>query len=398
MVDAVLCMGVAILSKFIGVTNWGVQRMRKVICFVLMVAIISTWVVTVPSEAARIKDLVNVNGVRANKMIGFGLVIGLANTGDQATNVFFSIQTMVNLLQKLGVTVPQDRVNQLQFKNAATVMVTSELPAFARHGDRIDVVVSSMCDSRSLQGGTLLMTPLKGADSITYAVAQGPVSIGGFSIQGQAQDIQKNHPNVGRVAGGAIVEKELPDFFNSRKEISLSLKTTDFTTGSRVAKAINFKMKDVFAEPIDGRTIRVKVPKFYINNVSGFVTKIETLEVEPDSVAKVIIDERTGTVVMGENVRISTVAVAHGNLFVQITETPEVAQPAPLSRGQTAVVPRTNITVEEQDERLVIVPNGVGIGEVVTALNAIGVTPRDLIAILQAIKASGSLHAELEIM
>ncbi len=372
--------------------------MQKILS-ILLITIIASGVVWTPlSEAARIKDLVNIDGVRGNKLIGFGLVIGLANTGDQATNVFFSIQTMVNMLQKLGVTVPQDRVNQLQFKNAATVMVTSELPAFARQGDRIDVIVSSLGDSRSLQGGTLLMTPVKGADSITYAVAQGPVSIGGFSVQGSSQGVQKNHPNVGRVSGGATVEKELPDFFNSKKEISLSLKSTDFTTGSRVAKAINFKMKDVYAEPIDGRTIRVKVPKFYINNVSGFVTKIETLEVEPDTVAKVIIDERTGTVVMGEKVRISTVAVAHGNLFVQITETPKVSQPAPFSIGQTAVVPRTEITVNEEEERLLIVPKGVGIGEVVNALNAIGVTPRDLISILQAIKASGSLHAELEII
>jgi flagellar P-ring protein precursor FlgI len=372
--------------------------MGKSFLVVLITILMSVPIWADLSEAARIKDLANIRGVRANKLIGFGLVIGLANTGDQATNVFFSIQTMVNMLQKLGVTIPQDRINQLQFKNAATVMVTTELPAFARQGDRIDVVVSSLGDSRSLQGGTLLMTPIKGTDSITYAVAQGPVSIGGFSVQGLSQGVQKNHPNVGRIVGGGIVEKELPDFFNSKKEISLSLKNTDFTTGSRIAKAINFKMKDVFAEPVDGRTIRVKVPKFYINNVSGFVTKIETLEVEPDTVAKVIIDERTGTVVMGEKVRISTVAVAHGNLFVQITETPEVSQPAPLSTGQTVVVPRTDLTVEEEENRLLLVPKGVGIGEVVNALNAIGVTPRDLIAILQAIKASGSLHAELEII
>jgi len=350
------------------------------------------------AEAARIKDLTNVTGVRPNKIIGFGLVIGLDNTGDRATNVFFSIQTMVNMLQKLGVTVPQNRVNQLQFKNVATVMVTSELPAFSRQGDRIDVVVSSMGDSRSLQGGTLLMTPLKGTDSITYAIAQGPISIGGFSVQGIARGVQKNHPNVGRVVGGGLVEKELPEFFNEKKEISLSLKHTDFTTGSRIAKAINHKLRDVFAEPIDGRTIRVKVPKFYINNVSGFVTKIESLEVEPDTVAKVVIDERTGTVVMGENVRISTVAVAHGNLFVQIRETPQVSQPPPFSEGQTTVVPQTEITVEEEEKRLLVVPKGIGIGEVVNALNAIGVTPRDLIAILQAIKAAGSLHAELEII
>ncbi|NIP99216.1 MAG: flagellar basal body P-ring protein FlgI [Nitrospinaceae bacterium] len=373
--------------------------MRKAWTGSIVAALLVVWVGTSSVDAARVKDLVNISGVRANKLIGFGLVIGLANTGDRATNVFFSIQTMVNMLQKLGVTVPENRVNQLQFKNVATVMVTAELPAFARQGDRIDVVVSSMGDSRSLQGGTLLMTPLKGADSITYAIAQGPVSIGGFAVQGQARGIQKNHPNVGRVTGGALVEKELPEFFNAKSEISLSLKTTDFTTGARIAKAINFKMKDVFAEAIDGRTIRVKVPEFYKNNVPGFVTKIETLEVNPDTLAKVIIDERTGTVVMGENVRISTVAVAHGNLFVQIQEAPEVSQPAPLSRrGQTVVVPRTDVEVEEEENRLMVVPRGVGIGEVVNALNAIGVTPRDLIAILQAIKASGSLHAELEII
>lgn len=368
--------------------------------FVMAVILMTVCVQTMApvANAARIKDLVNVEGVRANKLIGFGLVIGLANTGDRATNVFFSIQTMVNMLQKLGVTVPQNRVNQLQFKNVATVMVTAELPPFARQGDRIDVVTSSMGDSRSLQGGTLLMTPIKGADSITYAVAQGPVSIGGFSVQGLSRGVQKNHPTVGRIVGGAVVEKELPNFFNSKEEISLSLKNTDFTTGSRIAKAINHKLRDVFAEPVDGRTIKVKVPKFYINNVPGFVTKIETLEVEPDAIAKVIIDERTGTVVMGENVRLSTVAVAHGNLFVQITETPEVSQPLPLSQGQTAVAPRTEVVVEEGDERLLIVPKGIGIGEVVNALNAIGVTPRDLIAILQAIKSAGALHAELQII
>ena len=349
--------------------------------------------------AARIKDLTNVVGVRDNKLIGFGLVVGLDNTGDRATNVFFSIQTMVNMLQKLGVTVPEDRVNQLQFKNAATVMVTADFPPFSRQGDRIDVLVSSMGDSRSLQGGTLLMTPIKGADTVTYALAQGPISIGGFSVQDQARGVQKNHPNVGRIVGGALVEKEIPNRFNSKEEVFLSLKSADFTTGARIAKMINLKMKDVLAEPLDGRTIRLKVPKFYRNNVTGFITKFESLEVEPDSIARVIIDERTGTVVMGERVMISTVAVAHGNLFVQISEAPVVSQPAPLSpEGQTAIVPRSRISVEEGEDRLLVVPKGIGIGDVVNALNAIGVSPRDLIAILQAIKASGSLQAELKII
>ncbi len=351
------------------------------------------------AQSARIKDIANINGVRHNQLIGFGLVIGLANTGDRATNVFFSIQTVVNMLQKLGVTVPEDRVNQLQFKNAATVMVTAELPPFAKQGDRIDVMVSSLGDSKSLQGGTLLMTPLKGPDSVIYAVAQGPLSIGGFSVQGQAQGVQKNHLNVGRIVNGAFVEKELKNDFKNRDELLLSMKLTDFTTGFRIAKVINTELRDVIATPLDGRTIKVKVPPFYIQNVPAFVTKIESLQVEPDTVAKVIIDERTGTIVMGENVRLSTVAVAHGNLFVQITESPLVSQPPPFSpNGETVIVPRSRVTIEEGEDRLLIVPKGVGIGEVVNALNALGVTPRDLIAILQAIKAAGSLHAQLEII
>jgi len=368
---------------------------RKVMRIALFLILI-TFGFSTNVGAVRIKELANINGVRSNQLIGFGLVIGLANTGDRATNVFFSIQTMVNMLQKLGVTVPENRVSQLQFKNAATVMVTAELPAFAHQGDRIDVIVSSLGDSKSLQGGTLLMTPLKGPDSTTYAVAQGPLSIGGFAVQGAARGVQKNHLNVGRIAGGGMVEKELKNNFNMKEELLLSLKRTDFTTGSRVARVINNEMKDIFANPMDGRTIRIKIPEFYRHNVPAFVTKIESLQVEPDAIAKVIIDERTGTVVMGENVRLSTVAVAHGSLFVQITETPEASQPPPLSEGTTVVTPRTRVSVEEGEDRLIIVPNGVGIGDVVNALNAIGVTPRDLIAILQAIKASGSLHAELE--
>ena len=256
-----------------------------------------------------------------------------------------------------------------------------------------------MGDSRSLQGGTLLMTPIKGADTVTYALAQGPISIGGFSVQGQARGVQKNHPTVGRIVGGALVEKEIPNQFNSKEEVFLSLKNADFTTGARIAKMINLEMKDVLAEPLDGRTIKLKVPKFYHNNVTAFITRFESLEVEPDTVARVIIDERTGTIVMGEKVMISTIAVAHGNLFVQISEAPVVSQPAPLSpQGQTVIVPRSRVSVEEGEDRLLVVPKGIGIGEVVNALNAIGVSPRDLIAILQAIKASGSLHAELKVI
>ena len=352
------------------------------------------------AEAARIKDLSGIKGVRSNQLIGFGLVIGLTKTGDSAVNVFFSIQAIASMLKKLGVTIPSDRIGQLQFKNIATVIVTADLPAFAKHGDSIDVTVSSLGDAKSLQGGTLLMTPLKGTDNNTYAVAQGPISIGGFSVQGAARGVQKNHLTVGRISNGALVEKEIKSNFNIKDEIILALKKTDFTTASRITKAINNDMKDEVATMLDGRTVRIQIPKFYMNNASDLVTKIESIEVAPDTEAKVIIDERTGTVVMGENVRISSVAVAHGALFVQIKEEPVVSQPPALASetAETVVLPRTRISVGEGEDKLLVIPKSVSLGDVVQGLNSIGVTPRDLIAILQAIKSSGALHARLELI
>ena len=352
------------------------------------------------AEAARIKDLSGIKGVRSNQLIGFGLVIGLTKTGDSAVNVFFSIQAIASMLKKLGVTIPSDRIGQLQFKNIATVIVTADLPAFAKHGDSIDVTVSSLGDAKSLQGGTLLMTPLKGTDNNTYAVAQGPISIGGFSVQGAARGVQKNHLTVGRISNGGLVEKEIKSNFNIKDEIILALKKTDFTTASRITKAINDDMKDQVAFLVDGRTVRVKIPKFFKNNASDLVTKIETIEVVPDSEARVIIDERTGTVVMGENVRISSVAVAHGALFVQIKEEPIASQPQALApeNAETVVLPRTRISAGEGQDKLLVIPKSVSLGDVVQGLNSIGVGPRDLIAILQAIKASGALHAQLELI
>ena len=352
------------------------------------------------AEAARIKDLSGIKGVRSNQLIGFGLVIGLTKTGDSAVNVFFSIQAIASMLKKLGVTIPSDRIGQLQFKNIATVIVTADLPAFAKHGDSIDVTVSSLGDAKSLQGGTLLMTPLKGTDNNTYAVAQGPISIGGFSVQGAARGVQKNHLTVGRISNGALVEKEIKSNFNIKDEIILALKKTDFTTASRITKAINNDMKDEVATMLDGRTVRIQIPKFYMNNASDLVTKIESIEVAPDTEAKVIIDERTGTVVMGENVRISSVAVAHGALFVQIKEEPVVSQPPALASetAETVVLPRTRISVGEGEDKLLVIPKSVSLGDGVEGLNSIGVTPSDLIAILQAIKSSGALHARLELI
>ncbi|MBC8285204.1 MAG: flagellar basal body P-ring protein FlgI [Nitrospinae bacterium] len=352
------------------------------------------------AEAARIKDLSGIKGVRNNQLIGFGLVIGLTKTGDSAVNVFFSIQAIASMLKKLGVTVPTAEVGQLQFKNIATVIVTANLPPFAKQGDSIDVTVSSLGDAKSLQGGTLLMTPLKGSDNKTYAVAQGPISIGGFSVQGGGRGVQKNHLTVGRISNGALVEKEIKYNFNVKDEIILALKKTDFTTASRIAKAINNDMKDEIAFMIDGGTVRVIIPEFFKNNASTLVTKIESINVAPDSQAKVIIDERTGTVVMGENVRISSVAVAHGSLFVQIKEEPVVSQPPPLApeNAGTVVLPRTRISVGEGQDKLLVIPKSVSLGDVVQGLNSIGVSPRDLIAILQAIKSSGALHARLELL
>jgi flagellar P-ring protein FlgI len=353
-----------------------------------------------PADSARIKDLSSIKGVRSNQLIGFGLVIGLTGTGDSATNVFFSIQTIVSMLKRLGVTVPTAEVDQLKFKNIATVIVTADLPPFAKQGDHIDVTVSSLGDSKSLQGGTLLMTPLKGPDGNTYAVGQGPLSIGGFSVSGAARGVQKNHLTVGRIANGAQVEKEIKYDFNSKEEIILALKKTDFTTASRISKAINDDMKDSLASMVNGGTVRVKVPEFYLKNTSGFVTRIETLDVTPDSEAKVIIDERTGTIVMGENVKISSVAVAHGALFINIKEEPVASQPPPLAPegAETVILPRTRLAVGEGIDKLLVIPNSISLGDVVKGLNSIGVTPRDLIAILQAIKASGALHARLELI
>ena len=370
------------------------QILKKLLPIVLLSLMIcdTAW-------AARIKDLSSIKGVRGNQLIGFGLVIGLAGTGDSATNVFFSIQSVYNMLKKMGVTIPSTQVESLKFKNVATVMVTAELPSFARQGDRIDVTVSSVGDSKSLQGGTLLMTPLKGPDSSTYGVAQGPLSIGGFEVAGGGGNVQKNHLTVGRVVNGALIERELPHEFNAKGELIFALKATDFTTAKRISQAINSELKDESAFVIDGRTVKVEVPNFYKNNSSEFVSRIENLEVVPDTIARVIVDERTGTVVMGENVRISTVAVAHGALFIQIKEEPVAVQPPPLAEGgQTAILPRTRVVVEEGEDKLLVVPKGASLGDIVNGLNAIGVTPRDLISILQAIKASGALHAELVII
>lgn len=375
------------LLSFTFINRAGIQA--AVVFFIL-------FAVCAPSQAVRIKDIANIKGVRHNQLVGYGLIVGLNGTGDD-DDLRYTIRSMAAMLEKMGVTV---RAEDIESENVAAVMVTAELPPFARVGTQIDVIVSSIGDAENLQGGTLLFTPLKAADGQVYAIAQGPVSTGGFQAAGNAGGgVQKNFPTVGRVPGGAIIEKEISINFNQKKILTFVLHQPDFTTASRMARAINAAVNDQIARTQDAGTIEVQVPQKYSGNVVELATLIENLGVTPDSISKVVINERTGTVIMGKNVRISTVAIAHGNLSIQIKERKDVSQPLPLSRGgQTVVVPDSDVLVEEGSKPLFLVESGVSIGEVVRALNALGVSPRDLISIFQALKAAGALQAELEII
>ena len=301
----------------------------------------------------------------------------------------------VLMLEKMGMTVnPKD----IDVDNVAAVMVTAELPPFAKAGMRIDAVVSSIGDASSLYGGTLLFTPLKAANGRFYAVAQGPVSIGGFSAGGSNAKVQKNFPTVGRVVGGVMIEKEVHTTFGQKRTLSLSLHNPDFTTVSRVASVINTALADGVARTPDAGTVEVRVPHNFEGNIVQLLSLIEGLEVTPDEIAKVVVNERTGTVVIGQDVRISTIAIAHGNLSIEVKEKEEVSQPLPFSEGDTVVVPETDITVKEEKNKLFLVETGVSINEVVRALNALGVSPRDLITIFEALRAAGALKAKLEVM
>jgi len=351
---------------------------------------------TTTAQAARIKDIANIRGVRQNQLFGYGLVIGLDGSGD-GNKSLFTVQSLSSMLEKMGVTIDPD---DIKVKNVAAVMVTTDLPPFARTGSRIDVLVSSIGDAKNLQGGTLLMTPLKGADGRVYAVAQGPVSTGGFSYgKGTGTGVQKNFPTVGRIVGGALIEQEIANNFNEREMLTLALHAPDFTTATRMAQAINAAFGDAMASAPDAGTIQVKVPDLYRGRSVELVALIENLGVTPDLVSKIIINERTGTVIMGENVRIATIAIAHGNLSIQVNTQENVSQPMPFARrGRTVVTSDREMTVEEGRNPLFLVESGVSLGEVVRALNALGVSPRDLIAIFQALKAAGALQAELQII
>ena len=350
---------------------------------------------SLPASAARVKDIAAVRGVRSNQLVGYGLVVGLNRTGDKRETEF-TRQSLESMLARLGIAVD---AREIRVKNVAAVMVTAKLPPFARVGATLDAVVSSIGDAVSLEGGTLVMTPLFAADGDVYAIAQGPISVGGFAAGGGGGGgVQKNHPTVGRLAAGVTVERELEFAIDDRAEFTVALARPDFTTATRTADAINRHFAQLVASAADPGTVHVTVPPARTENVVRFLAELESVEVEPDRTARVILNERTGTVVMGDMVRIDTVAISHGSLSVTISARNEVSQPLPFSDGETREVTNTDVEVLEEASSLTVVPGPVTIRELVRGLNAMGVTPRDLISILQAIKASGSLSAELEVM
>src|SRR6187200_1448003 len=351
-----------------------------------------------PSSAgatSRIKDLANIEGVRQNQLIGYGLVVGLNGTGDTLNNIPFTKQSLQAMLERLGVNI---RGTQIRTGNVAAVMVTGNLPAFGTQGTRMDVTVSSLGDAKSLQGGTLLVTPLLGADGNVYAVGQGSVAINGFQAEGEAAKITRGVPTVGRIANGAIIEREIDFALNRLNQVRLALRNADFTTAKRIAAAINDFIGANTAEPLDQSTVQVNVPKQYAGNVVSLLTEIEQLQIEPDLAARIVIDERSGIIVMGRDVRVSTVAVAQGNLTVTVSESPQVSQPNAFARGRTVVTPRSSVGVSEDGKKLAVVKDSVSLQQIVDGLNGLGIGPRDLIGILQAIKAAGAIQADIEVM
>jgi len=351
-----------------------------------------------PAHASsRIKDIVDFEGVRDNMLVGYGLVVGLNGTGDSLADGHFTKQSLQAMLNRLGV---KPTAAGLDSNNVAAVMVTATLAPFSDKGTRVDVTVSSLGDASSLMGGTLLVTPLLGADGNVYAVSQGQVAVGGFTAGGDGATVTKGVPTSARIANGGIVEREIDFSMGGMESVKLSLRNADFTTARRIAQAVNAFLGTPAAVPTDPSTVKVQVPSDYTGKVVEMITDIEQLRIEPDQIARVIIDEQSGIIVMGENVRISTVAVAQGNLTIRITETPQVSQPGPFSQtGTTTTVARTDVAVnQDQGSQLAVLQDGVTLQQFVNGLNALGIGPRDMITILQAVKAAGALQAEIQVM
>ncbi len=368
------------------------------LCRVVLVALLALGPAFGPGQASgnvRIKDIASFEGVRDNMLVGYGLVVGLNGTGDSLRNANFTQESLVAMLERLGVST---RGINLNTRNVAAVMVTATLPPFARPGARIDIAASALGDAKSLAGGTLLVTPLLGADGEVYAVAQGALAASGFEAEGAAERVTRGVPTTARIPNGAIVEREVDFALDDLREVHLSLRNPDFTTADRIAAAINGYLRGGVAQALDPATVVLPVPPTYDGRLAALLTEIEQLRVRPDNPARIVIDESAGIIVIGENVRIDRVAVAQGNLTVRVTETPEVVQPEPFSPGQTAEVPRTQVEIDDgSDQKLAVLDTGVTLDDLVTGLNALGVGPRDMISIIQAIKAAGALQAEIEV-
>ena len=350
------------------------------------------------AHAVRIKEVASIEGVRSNQLSGFGLVVGLDGTGDQTTQMPYTSQGITNYLQQLGITLPAASVSQLQLKNVAAVLVTAQLPAFARPGQAIDVNVSSIGNSKSLRGGMLIVTPLKGADGEIYALAQGNLIVAGAGAAAGGSKVQINHLSAGRIPNGAQVERIVPTTLLEGTSINLGLEASDFQTARRVAKAINKRFGDGSASALDGRTVKVNAPTESDARVS-FIAEMEELALETSiPSAKIVINARTGSIVLNQAVTLGACAIAHGNLSISISSTPVISQPNALSQGQTVVAEKANIQIRQEPGMLIQLPDAPQLSEVVRALNALGATPQDLLAILQAIKAAGALNAELEVI
>lgn len=343
--------------------------------------------------AARLKDIADIEGVRGNQLYGYGIVIGLNGTGDG--KIDFTNKSLSNMLEKIGIRVDPKEV---KVKNVASVLLTSNLPAFSRPGSKIDVTLSSLGDAKSIQGGTLLMAPLRGADGNVYAVAQGPVSVGGFAVESGGDSAQKNHPTVGTIAGGALVERAIPFDLFQAKRVRIVLREPDFTTVNNVVNQLNNFVGRPLAVAVDPASVELPLPGDLMKDPIGLISRLEHVEVPVDIGAKVVVNERTGTIIMGEAVRVSKVALAHGNLSIAIRSQDNVSQPNPLSGGQSVVTTDTDVNAKEDEGRLEVLGGQVTLGELVGGLNALGATPRDLISIFTALKRAGALQAELVIM